>query len=84
MTDIPPPNPNVEEPTEEHKDFGDGRTWSRWLGVQPAHFYYADDETIAPAVRCPCGSTTFTLVYGHYEIRAKCTRCETEECVYDG
>jgi hypothetical protein len=56
------------------------RHWSNRVG----HSY---SETILPAgaydVLCPCGNHEFSLKYGDYELRARCT-CGNEESVYSG
>lgn len=52
-----------------------------------ARFFYAVEgqgPTNLPDVLCPCGSVTFTLRYGSYEIKARCAKCGTEEDVYSG
>ena len=61
--------------------------YSRDLGNYGGKFFCALDEPKeedAPDVLCSCGSVLFSLRYGDYEIRARCTACGTEETVYDG
>ena len=43
-----------------------------------------EDGSFVPEVLCPCGSVTFTLWYGNYEIKARCTECGEMKEVYSG
>jgi len=55
--------------------------------VFPIHWsdqYGGKQTTDKPHIICLCGNTTFTLRYGDYEIRARCSNCNVESVVYDG
>ena len=53
-------------------------------------FWYSAKNTLGnegydhPHIVCNCGSTTFELRYGSYEIIARCDKCGLEEDVYSG
>lgn len=42
------------------------------------------DRILNYDIVCRCGNNKFTLSYGYYCIKAKCTDCGMEEEVYDG
>ena len=48
-------------------------------------FFYATGKYLNyPSIVCECGSSTFTLNYGEYELIATCTACGNKESVYSG
>lgn len=47
-------------------------------------FKYPETTDYITTLKCNCGSETFTIRYGHYEVIAKCKKCEEEECIYSG
>ncbi len=52
----------------------DGENYDKWLKE-----HWNDNQ-----VKCPCGSESFHLRYGDYEVRAVCVSCGLEDVVYDG
>jgi len=65
----------------------EGTLYCKSSSTYGSKFFTANDgpkQPDAPEVLCPCGSVLFSLRYGNYEIRARCTACGTEDAVYDG
>lgn len=67
-----------------------GVTYSRYKqkcgepAPQPTDHFRASGGEF-PGVLCgKCFRSEFELIYGDYEIRARCTRCGHEDSVYDG
>ena len=67
-----------------------GNLYSREMydGVY-GHFTIYNDKNIkridtTKEVLCECGSTSFSLKYGCYEISAHCIECGKEDSVYSG
>jgi hypothetical protein len=75
-----------DSPSYEYIDH-DGLVYSRFLYEDGPGFFqmeYNQDLQDKPEVLCECGCTAFTLRYGYYEIRARCTNCGIEHEVYSG
>lgn len=47
-------------------------------------FWTASPNGIDPGIICECGNAEFTLIYGNWEISAKCTKCGLKDSVYSG
>jgi hypothetical protein len=62
---------------------GTDATGAKWQcsGGSKGKFWTRNDDQV---IRCDCGSETFSLQYGGYEISATCAKCGHEEVVYDG
>lgn len=67
-----------------------GIEYKRWSysGGQPPEScdgHFMAKHGAEPGVLCgKCLGSTFTLIYGNYEISAKCKRCGHAGTVYDG
>jgi hypothetical protein len=49
------------------------------------HFSVCDYyKNIYPDIICQCGGSGFYLLYGGYELFAKCSKCGREDSVYSG
>lgn len=61
-----------------------GRTCTRTVYDGKWSHWRADDKVVPQVFCCECKQSNFQLVYGEYEIRAKCCNCGYEDEVYSG
>jgi len=59
------------------------RLWYRPSGETAGGMRWDVDPT-PPHLMCECGSDTFVLSYGDYQLIATCTNCQYTESVFDG